>query len=54
MFNKNSFRTALLFLGMIFIVILIRMFAGGDILFVKDSEEAQVASAPCVVGTELC
>jgi len=54
MFNKNSFKTAMLFLGIIFLVIIIRMFAGGDILFVKDSNIDQVASSPCILENEIC
>jgi hypothetical protein len=48
MLNNNSFKTSLLFLGIIFIVIIARMFAAEDTIFVNQPTE-QTASIPCTL-----
>ena len=50
MFNKNAFRTSLLFIGIIFATLVTRMFANENALFIQSDDDAspQVAGINCV------
>ncbi len=48
MLNRNSFRTSLLFLGIILFAIVLRMFVVGDEVFVNNDPKNEVANVNCV------
>lgn len=48
MFNRNAFRTSLMFLGIIFFGIMARMFLVQDNLFVKSDSKNETANISCV------
>jgi hypothetical protein len=54
MFNHNSFKTALTFLSIIFVVIVINLFLTEDKLFVKNNAANETASVNCLNNTEIC
>ena len=45
--NRNAYKTALLFLGIIFLGIVVRSFVQGDDLFVTSSAIEQAANVGC-------
>lgn len=48
MFNQNAFKTSMIFLGMIFLGIILRTFLIGDSLFVKTESKNETANITCV------
>ncbi len=54
MLNSNSFKTSLIFLGIIFIAILVRMFTSEHELLVKTPNQTQTASTYCSQGEGRC
>lgn len=51
MFNKNSLRTSLLFIGIILVALVVRMFTNEHELFVQsDNTSVQAAGVNCVQG----
>lgn len=54
MFNKNAFKTSLLFLGIILIAIVFRMFMSGHSLLVNNETDKQTVSTICSFGSSYC
>ena len=54
MFNRNAFKTALIFLGIIFIGIAVNLFLNEDELFVKNSETEVTANVGCLGDGDIC
>ena len=48
MLNNNAFKTSLIFLGIIFVTLVIRLLTGGHELLVKQDTSYQSASSSCV------
>lgn len=53
MFNNNAFKTSIMFLLIIFVGIMVRMFLTQDELFVKKSSTQATASIACSTS-EIC
>ena len=49
MFNRNSFKTSLIFLGIIFFAVMLRMFLVEDSLFVKSESNTEIANVVCTL-----
>ena len=49
MLNNNAFKTSLMFLGIIFTAIMVRMFLVGDTAFVQDDSSNELASITCIL-----
>ena len=54
MFNRNAFKTSLIFLGILFLGIAIRMFDFEDDLFLKSDDHQETASVGCLQDSEIC
>lgn len=48
MFNKNAFKTSMIFLGIIFLGIMMRMFLVEDDMFVKTKSKNGTANTVCI------
>ena len=48
MLNSNAFKTSLIFLGIILVVVTLRMFLMGDGIFVKSDGHTNVANIVCI------
>ena len=52
MLNKNAYKTSLMFLGIIFIAIIARMFLVGDTNFVQSDPPGELASIVCLLRND--
>ncbi len=54
MFNRNAFRTAIIFLGIIFVGIALTMFTSGDTFLTKNQNPLDIASVGCAEDITRC
>jgi hypothetical protein len=52
--NKNAIKTAIMFLGIIFFVLMGRMFFDGNELLVTSTDETQFANSSCAKDSTFC
>jgi len=54
MFNNNTFKTSMIFLGIITVVVIFSMFVNRNELFVKQDSANQSANANCIQDSKYC
>jgi len=52
MLNNNAYKTSLMFLGIIFIAIIIRMFLVQDQIFVQEDSSIELANISCIFKSD--
>ena len=54
MFNRNAFKSALIFLGIIFVGIIVNLFLTENEIFVQKNDVQQTATIYCADDQEIC